>query len=199
MTADPLNSWAPPNTTDVEMVEVGHHWDAVSAPTAIADRALKLLDARSGAVIQDDLHGKVYWLIAVDTARSWCLRRVSVLTSLLDESTLLGVPPATWTADRYSYWRIPLAPGRYLTDAQQLHRALAQAADEALGPVPEGRQLCYRCQLPTDEPVIVAEEHGGSIGGGTTYACPQHAQDYPADTVARLVGTRHAPHQDEAR
>ncbi|MEU5730174.1 hypothetical protein ACFV27_08995 [Streptomyces antimycoticus] len=171
--------WTPPNTEDVEPLPVGRWWDAVSAPAAVGDRALELLGRESGAVIQDDLYGKLYWLIGVDTARSWCLRRVRVLAALADETTLLGVPPAAWTADHHSYWRVPLGPGRYLTDIRPLHEALAQAVSEVLGPAPEIRQLCYRCQLPTDEPTPVAMEHSGSVGGVTIYACPKHAAHYP--------------------
>lgn len=171
--------WTPPNTEDVEALPVGKWWDAVSVSAAVGDRALQVLGEESGAVIQDDLYGKLYWLIETDSARSWCVRRVRVLTTLTDETTLLGVPPAGWTAERHSYWRVPLGPGRYLTEAGRLHEALAQAVTEVLGPVPEVRQLCYRCQLPTDEPTPVAMEHSGGVGGVTIYACPKHVTNYP--------------------
>ncbi|MFG2581266.1 hypothetical protein [Streptomyces malaysiensis] len=49
--------WAPPNAEDVELLPVGEWWDAISAPTRVADRALELLGGRSGAVIQDDTYG----------------------------------------------------------------------------------------------------------------------------------------------
>lgn len=84
---------------------MGKWWDAVSAPIVVADRALELLDDRSGAVIQDDAHGKAYWLIEVESAKSWSVYQVRVLAALLDEITLLGVPrsrggPATTTTIR---------------------------------------------------------------------------------------------------
>ncbi|MEU0841852.1 hypothetical protein ABZ370_20620 [Streptomyces sp. NPDC005962] len=184
--------WTPPNTEDVEALPVGKWWDAVSAPTAVADRALELLGQDSGAVIQDDTYGKTYWLIGIDTARSWGMRQVRVLTELADEGTLLGVPPASWRAERMTYWRIPLAPDRYLTGPDHLARALRRAVDEVLGPVPSGRQLCYRCQLPTDEPVQVSIEHSGSVAGATVYVCPTHARDYPRDAVNQAAAMRRA-------
>ncbi|MET8074675.1 hypothetical protein ABZU86_34960 [Streptomyces sp. NPDC005271] len=152
--------WTPPPAADIEALPVGKWWDAVSAPVAIGERALTMLGRASGAVIQDDTHGKMYWLIGRDTARSWHLRQVRVLTELADETTLLGVPPAHWSETGHrTYWRLPLAPGRYLTDSWRLHDALDRAILELLGPAPSGRQLCYRCQLPTDEPIPVAMEH----------------------------------------
>lgn len=190
MTTRPL-PWTPP-TEDIEALPVGKWWDAMSAPTAVADRALELLGPATGAVIQDDTYGKTYWLIGVDTARSCCIRQVRVLTSLVDEGTLLGVPPATWTTGHSTYWRVPFRIDRYLTDANRLREALAQAVAEVLGPCPDGRQLCYRCQLPTDEPVQVSVEHSGSVASATVYACPTHARDYPRDAVAEAAARRRA-------
>ncbi|MFF7652839.1 hypothetical protein ACFZCY_23965 [Streptomyces sp. NPDC007983] len=40
-------------------------------------------------------------------------------------------------------------------------------------------QVCARCQRPTNEPVVVTVEHGGSVGGGTAYACPGCAPRFP--------------------
>ncbi|OPF67857.1 hypothetical protein VT50_0237620 [Streptomyces antioxidans] len=193
--------WTPPQTADVELLPVGKWWDAVSAPTAVADRALELLGDRSGAVIQDDTYGKTYWLIAIGTStpRSWRLRQVRVLTELADEGTLLGVPPASWRADHRTYWRIPLGPGRYLTDTHHLIRALRQALDDVLGPAPDGRQLCYHCQLPTNEPVPVAIEHSGSVASATVYACPTHTRDYPRDAIAQTAAMRRALHHGRSR
>lgn len=193
--------WTPPNTEDVEALPVGRWWDAISAPTPVAHRALELLGDRSGAVIQDDTYDKTYWLTGIDTstARSWRMRQVRVLTTLADEGTLLGVPPASWGAEHQTYWRIPLGPDRYLTDINHLVPALRQALDDVLGPAPDGRQLCYRCQLPTDEPVPVAVEHSGSVASTTVYACPTHARDYPRDAVAQAAAMSGALHRGRSR
>ncbi|MEU1800126.1 hypothetical protein [Streptomyces sp. NPDC019937] len=40
-------------------------------------------------------------------------------------------------------------------------------------------QVCARCQTTTREPVVVAIEHGASVGGRTLYACPTCAPTFP--------------------
>ncbi|MFF7649391.1 hypothetical protein ACFZCY_05960 [Streptomyces sp. NPDC007983] len=40
-------------------------------------------------------------------------------------------------------------------------------------------QVCARCQTTTREPVVVAIEHGASVGGRTLYACPGCAPTFP--------------------
>ncbi|MCQ8191110.1 hypothetical protein [Streptomyces rugosispiralis] len=197
--ADPL--WTPSNTEDVEALPVGKWWDAIAAPTPVADRALELLGDRSGAVIQDDTYGKTYWLIGIDTstARSWRMRGVRILAELADEGTLLGVPPASWGAEHRTYWRIPLGPDRYLTDTNHLVRALSQALDEVFGPAPDGRQLCYYCDLPTDEPVIVDVQHSAGGAGRTVYACPPHARTYERDAVTEAAARRRALERGRSR
>ncbi|WP_413802311.1 hypothetical protein [Streptomyces iranensis] len=193
--------WIPPNTEDVEVLPVGKWWDAISAPTPVADRALELLGDRSGAVIQDDTYGKAYWLIGMDTstARCWRMRQVRILTELADEGTLLGVPPASWGAEHRTYWRIPLGPDRYLTGTNHLVRALRQALDDVLGPAPDGRQLCYRCKLPTDEPIPVEVEDGRSAVGKVTYACPPHAPLYTRRQPRSLTSAAAAEHEERRR
>ena len=134
--------WIPPDVGEELVLPVGQWWDAVSAEDMVGDRALHLLGHASGAVIQDDTHGhgRLYWLVEVGTARSWCLRHTRVLTTLADESTFLTVPPVSWTAGHSLYWRVPVGPGRYLTDAQRLHEALSQAISEGRVQAPEGGQ-----------------------------------------------------------
>ena len=38
-------------------------------------------------------------------------------------------------------------------------------------------QVCARCQTTTRQPVVVAIEHGASVGGRTVYACPGKCAD----------------------
>ena len=201
MIADPKPPlpWTPPPAVDVEALPVGRWWDAVRAETPVGARALTVLGDATGAVIQDT-YGTLYWLIAKGTAHNWPIRQVRVLTAGTQESNYLGVPPITWAdpppADQTrAYWRVPLAPGRYLTNAERLREALATADHVELGPRVEGRQLCYRCQLPTDEPVIVGEEHGGSLGGGITYACPRHARGHRVVGAETLVTALRRGHE----
>jgi len=40
-------------------------------------------------------------------------------------------------------------------------------------------QVCARCQTPTGQPVVVAIEHGASVGGRTLYTCPSCAPTFP--------------------
>ncbi|MER8158180.1 hypothetical protein [Streptomyces sp. NPDC094472] len=183
--------WTPPPAVDVEALPAGKWWDAIRAAPTVGERALDLLGDETGAVIQDK-HGPLYWLVAVGSATSWHLRQVRVLTELADEKTYLGVPPVSWTEGPETHWRVPLTADHYLTDAGKLWGALAEADRAELGPVPQGRQTCYRCELPTDEPVIVDVEHGGSGAGRTIYACPPHARNYQRDPVAEAAAMRRA-------
>ncbi|MGA6152545.1 hypothetical protein ACPEIC_04365 [Stenotrophomonas sp. NPDC087984] len=193
MIADPQPAlpWLPPPAGDVEALPAGRWWDAVRAASTVGERVLKILGDETGAVIQDK-HGPLYWLVKVGSAKSWHLRQVRVLTQWANESNYLGVPPASRTEGPSTHWRVPLDRSHYLTDAPKLWRALAEADRTELGPVPQGRQTCYRCELPTDEPVIVDVQHGGSGAGRTVYACPRHARTYRRDVVAEAAVRRRA-------
>ncbi|WP_308358489.1 hypothetical protein [Streptomyces cucumeris] len=173
---------------------MGKHWDAVRVSPPVAERGLELLGDDTGAVIQDQ-RGTLYWLVAIGSAASWHLRGTRVLCELADEATYLGVPPADWTEPSHkgnTHWRVPLAPDRYLTDTRALWQALAAAEQAELGPRVEGRQLCVRCQLPTDEPVLIGAE-GGSLGGAV-FACPRHAPEYQRhDPLALMDALRRGP------
>ncbi|MEU8824330.1 hypothetical protein [Streptomyces sp. NPDC048636] len=182
--------WTPPPATDVEPLPVGRWWDAVRVSPGVGERALGLLGDDTGAVIQDS-YGTLYWLISIGSAASWHLRGTRVLCELVDEMTYLGVPPVDWREGPRIHWRVPLGPDRYLTDTRLLWEALAAADHAEFGPRIDGRRLCHSCQLPTEEPVLVGEEHGGSLGGGTVYACPRHAPEYQrTDAVALMLALR---------
>ncbi len=186
--------WQPPFAADIEPLPVGKWWDAVRVTPAVGERALSLLGDDTGAVIHDS-YGTLYWLIAIGSAAGWHLRGTRVLCELADEVTYLGVPPVDWTEPSHkgnTHWRVPLGPGRYLTDARLLREALAAADHAEHGPRVEGRQLCVRCQLPTDEAILVGAE-GGSIGGAV-YACARHAPEYRRhDPVVLLEALRRGP------
>ncbi len=123
-------TWAPPHGDNVEMVEVGQHWDAVRAPVAIGERALELLGAATGAVIAD--YAQMYWLLAPGSAQYW--RRLPKVQALSAAPTsYLGVPPVGHTAGPVLHWHVPLGPDRYLTDGSLLRGALAQAVAAELG------------------------------------------------------------------
>ncbi|MCG0286526.1 hypothetical protein [Streptomyces sp. PSAA01] len=190
--------WTPPPAMDVEALPAGKWWDAVKAAPNVGERALKALGDETGAVIQDK-HGPLYWLVKVRSATSWHLRQVRVLTQLADERTYLGVPPVSWTKGPSTHWRVPLSADHYLTDARRLWRALAEADRAEYGRVPEGRQLCYRCQLPTDEPIPVEVEDGRSDVGTVIYACPPHAPLYTKRQPRTLTSRAAAEHERRPR
>ncbi|MEU1805822.1 hypothetical protein [Streptomyces sp. NPDC019937] len=122
--------WTPPRG-EVEMVQVGLHWDAVRAPAEIGERALALLDNRSGAVIAD--YGQMYWLIPRGHAADWgrLHRDIHALGAHGAEVTYLGVPPTSWTEGPRLHWRIPMGPDRYVTDPHLLRLAMARALAES--------------------------------------------------------------------
>ncbi|MCQ6249297.1 hypothetical protein [Streptomyces malaysiensis] len=190
--------WTPPPAMDVEALPAGDRWDAVRAAQSIGERALKTLGDATGAVIQDR-HGTLYWLVEVGSATSWHLRQVRVLTELSDERTYLGVPPVSWTEGPSTHWRVPLSADHYLTDAGNLREALAEADRAEFGPTLQGRQTCHRCELPTDEPVTVDIQHGGSGAGRTVYACPRHARTYQRDAVTEAAAMRRVIDRGRAR
>ncbi|MEU7365355.1 hypothetical protein AB0B92_07130 [Streptomyces hygroscopicus] len=190
--------WTPPPAVDVEPLPVGTWWDAVKAPANIGERAFKTLGDETGAVIQD-YHGALYWLIAVGSTTSWHLRGVRVLTELADERTYLGVPPVSWTTGPGSHWRVPLGPDHYLTDVHRLRGALAEADRAEYGLMPEGRQLCYRCQLPTDEPIPVDVEARANGVGKIIYACPTHGPLYPTGQHLRTLTSAPATEHEGRR
>lgn len=131
--------WTPPRGNDVEMVEVGHHWDAVRAPQVIGERALDLLSKQSGAVIAD--YSTMYWLVSPGSAHYWqVIRQVQVLTTTTAELTYMGVPPGHCRKGPGLHWRVPVGPNRYLTDAEQLRQALLLAAVVECGPDQEADQ-----------------------------------------------------------
>ncbi|GAA1264918.1 hypothetical protein [Streptomyces javensis] len=141
MAADSLKSqpWAPPSGADVRMVQVGPHWNAVRAPEALGERALGLLGGATGAVIAD--YNLMYWLILPGAAQHWRrIREVQTLGAGRVETSYLGVPPVDRTSGPYLHWRVPLGPGRYLTDANRLREALVRASVAELG-VGEGDDL----------------------------------------------------------
>ncbi|GLV80291.1 hypothetical protein ACH4VS_30180 [Streptomyces hygroscopicus] len=191
--------WKPPPAVDVEALPVGKWWDAVKAPAAIGERALKTLGDETGAVIQDK-RGTLYWLVEVGSVeRNWQLRGVRLLAELADERTYLGVPPVSWTTGPRSHWRVPLGPDHYLTHPWRLRQALAEADRAEYGLMPEGRQLCYRCQLPTDEPIPVDVETGANGVGQITYACPTHAPLYRTGQQPRTLTSAPATEHEARR
>jgi len=119
----------PPRGSDVEMVQVGPHWDVLRAPAEIGERALELLGDESGAVIAD--YGLMYWLIPAGHAQGWRRIRegIHALGAQGAEVTYVGVPPAHWRGGSRLHWRVPVGPDRHLTAPGRLREVLVQAID----------------------------------------------------------------------
>ncbi|MGR3937249.1 hypothetical protein [Streptomyces sp. BRA346] len=62
-------------------------------------------------------------------------------------------------------------------------------------------QVCARCDKTTSTPVVVAIEHGSSVGGRTLYACPRCAPTFPKqrDPFEQSLPDRHGPDQAPTR
>ena len=125
--------WTPPSGSDITVLPTGRWWDAVRASATVGEHALRLLGPESGAVIQDR-HGPLYWLVRTGAADGWDVREVRVLGGAAGSACYLGVPPAHRTARPGTHWRIPIGPGRYLTDAALLRGALTLGAIAEIGP-----------------------------------------------------------------
>ncbi|MFF7652838.1 hypothetical protein ACFZCY_23960 [Streptomyces sp. NPDC007983] len=121
--------WTPPSGHELTVLPAGRWWDAVRAAEPVGERALKLLGADSGAVIQDR-YGPLYWLVRPGTADGWEVRHVRVLGLSASTASYLGVPPAQRTTRPGTHWRVPVGPDRYLTDAARLRGALVAALGE---------------------------------------------------------------------
>ncbi|MEV8064102.1 hypothetical protein AB0P37_48935, partial [Streptomyces antimycoticus] len=105
-------------------------------PEALGGRALALLGGATGAVIAD--YNLMYWLIRPGAAQYWRrIRQVQTLGTGRVETSYIGVPPIDRTSGPYLHWRVPVGPGRYLTDANRLREALVRAVVAELG-VAEG-------------------------------------------------------------
>jgi hypothetical protein len=86
----------------------------------------------TSAVVQDR-HGPLYWLVRTGAADGWEVREVRVLGGAAGVASYLGVPPAHRTGRPGTHWRVPIGPGRYLTDAALLRGALVLAVDAEFG------------------------------------------------------------------
>ncbi|MEU7244813.1 hypothetical protein [Streptomyces sparsogenes] len=187
--------WTPPSGPDVKVLPTGTWWDAVRASGLVGEYALKLLGDASGAVIQDR-HGPLYWLVEPGSADGWDVRQVRVLGGAAARASYVGVPPAHWTGPPGIHWRIPVGPGRYLTDPALLHQALALAARAELGPVgeagPVSSRICARCDRPTSTPLVVGQAHSSSVGGRDIYSCPTCVRTFPqpVDPITQIDALR---------
>lgn len=118
-------AWVPPHHNAVSLLPAGRWWDAVRVRRELADAVLTALGPRSGAVIEDSPGGLLYWLVEPGSATRWPeLPGVRVR----GRDGFIGVPAQHKVSGSGVSWRVPLAPGRYLTDPAALLAALTEAA-----------------------------------------------------------------------
>ncbi|WP_039937167.1 hypothetical protein [Streptomyces himastatinicus] len=127
-----FHRWTPPCGHELTVLPAGRWWDAVRATEPVGERALRLLGADSGAVIQDR-YGPLYWLVRPGAADGWDVRDVRVLGLSTTTASYIGVPPGHRTTSPGTHWRIAVGPDRYLTDAARLRGALLAALGEEVG------------------------------------------------------------------
>lgn len=116
-------------------------WDAVRVPQSAARGVLEFLGDASGAVIEDPYGRVCYWLIRRCSAARWdtaSLPLVEVLQNAEMELSYLAVPPAARVKGPGPYWRVPIAPSRYLTAAPALLNALRTVLHDGAGPLRSG-------------------------------------------------------------
>ena len=129
--------WTPPNTESVRSLPAGLWWDAVRTPRALGEHALRLLGDATGAVIDDPLDKRLCWLIQPGAADQWDLGWLAGV-ELYGETTFVYVPPADRTSGHGVHWRVPLAPGQYLTEPAYLLSVLHMATQAVQGPREDG-------------------------------------------------------------
>jgi hypothetical protein len=141
MNTDPVLAWTPPSGQSAELQPAGKSWDVVRVPLSIGigERALGLLGATTGAVIENPIDRVLYWLIEPGTAAEWDM---SLLPSVQvwEATAYIEVPRLVCTTGPGVHWRVPLRRDRYLTDPAVLLTALRTATREALGPRVEARR-----------------------------------------------------------
>lgn len=138
-----LPSWLSGDEGAVRSLPCGRWWDAVCVPEWIGTLALESLAGRSGPVIASPKDAALCWLVSLGAAANWDLPLVRVY----GEACYLSVPSPTARTGCVYWVRPPV--GNCLTDAVELHDALAAATDARIGP------------RPTAEPSPRGSERGG--------------------------------------
>ncbi|MEU0811245.1 hypothetical protein [Streptomyces sp. NPDC005970] len=133
--------WTPPSGQSAELRPAGKSWDVVRVPLSIGigERALGLLGATTGGVIENPIDRVLYWLIEPGAAAEWDM---SLLPSVQvwGATAYIEVPPVARTTGPGVHWRVPLRCGRHFTDPAALLAALKIATSAALGPREEARR-----------------------------------------------------------
>jgi hypothetical protein len=117
-----------PATAGVRNIYCGElGWHAVRMPTIWGNQVLRQLGRTTGAVVEDQLARRLYWLIPADAADGWQLPAAHEIEVLGDGCHII-VPGRL--RDTLLWWLIPPASGRLLTEPDALFTAITMA----LGP-----------------------------------------------------------------
>jgi hypothetical protein len=117
--------WSPPSGDGIELLPTGHWWDVLRVERALARPVLERLGEHTGAVISDPGARAWYWLVPTGTLAGWPpLPGTRPCTG----GTYVGVPPLGRVLGSRVHWRVPPAPGHYLTDVPLLRAALEAVA-----------------------------------------------------------------------
>ncbi|MFE6775296.1 hypothetical protein [Streptomyces sp. NPDC057702] len=113
-----------PSGGGVRWTRVGElGWHAVAMPDYLGNRVLAALGEAGGAVIEEDVPARLVWLVEPKDPVARSLHGRWGITVVGDDGSYLFVPGTARA--RLVWWRVPPEPGRLLTDADQLARAVA--------------------------------------------------------------------------
>jgi hypothetical protein len=112
-------TWQPPS--EIETQRAGVYWDAVRIEWPLAEKVLRTLGRRTGAVIEDRWAHVWYWLVPPGTADTW-----DVPGSLALGVACWVTVPCSTKSDRI-VWRVPPNTHPVLTGPRLLAEALAGA------------------------------------------------------------------------
>ncbi|MFF3844654.1 hypothetical protein [Streptomyces sp. NPDC002328] len=112
-----------PSAAGCTLHDAGQEWDAIRVPRSVGLAALGILGRRCGAVVEDPISSAVYFFTEVGTAAEWD----AVNTRALGEGSTLTIPPTRRMEGPGVHWRISPSHDRWLTDAEALRAAIADA------------------------------------------------------------------------
>lgn len=114
-------AWLPPPHA-VRSEPAGRHWDAILTCAALGERAVAILGAQAGPVINDELGQRYFVLVPTCVADQWDEPN----TQAWGAGTVVPVPGLEASCGQL--WRVP-PDGSRLTDPDALRIALKAAAD----------------------------------------------------------------------
>ncbi|MGY4960355.1 hypothetical protein [Streptomyces sp. 900105245] len=121
----------PPSPMGATLQDAGGDWDAIRVPRSVGLAAMAILGTRCGAVLEDphSSAGVVYFFAPVGTAAGWDVEN----TRALGDGAAVVIPPERRTEGPGPHWRICPGDDGWLTDADALAAAIADAFGPRIG------------------------------------------------------------------